>query len=112
MSSELGLKGVNENAKITYTVKELLSEIHDDVKTINQKLDAKADRAELIALESTLNREINELRTQVEQLKNSGSATDAVDRYKRWFWPMVGSIAASMLATVLNIYLRITNPTH
>lgn len=37
---------------VTYTVKELLAQIHDDVTIMSTKLDSKADKADLVHLDA------------------------------------------------------------
>lgn len=98
------IRGVQEGAKVTYTVKELLSEIRDDVKAITKTLEQKIDRSELTDLrthfDETMARMQNkidsDIETRIKRIEQGASDTEAVQRYKRFFWPLVVTASSSL----------------
>lgn len=94
----------DEMASITYTVKELLSDIRGSLGRLEGKLDAKADRSEVADLIRRVDQESNRI-TVIETHINTKSEVDEKNEEKNWrwhqfIWPMIASIALIVLGLV------------
>lgn len=87
---------VNGSTVVRYTVKELLQEIRDDVKSMSAKLDTKADRSELITLTERTDQQDRRLDQQERRLdaldekerQDAKAIKDQTDM-RRWRVPLV-----------------------
>lgn len=87
----------DDMASITYTVKELLSDIRGSLGRLEGKLDAKADRSEVAELIHRVDMESNRI-TAIESHITTRTKIDAeAKEWHRWIWPMVATVALIIL---------------
>jgi hypothetical protein len=87
-----------EIASITYTVKELLSDIRGSLGRLEGKLDTKADRTEVVELIHRIEVESSRI-TAVETHVNAQKIVVAETKeWHRFIWPFVTSLALVALA--------------
>lgn len=105
-----------DNGKVTYSVKELLNEIRDDIRRIDEKLDRKAEAATLTAIISRIEivasqgeearRERDEMRKQLQNLRQESISQAAVDKYKKALWGTFGLAGIGLAWNILQGFLR------
>jgi hypothetical protein len=98
---------VADDNTVSYSVKELLAEIRDEMRRMLGLVEQKADRSEIATLHSRINTEagrIDRIETHVEQEKRLKEEKDkAADRQtarRTWFWPTVASLLLVALTLV------------
>lgn len=97
----------DDMASITYTVKELLSDIRGSLGRLEGKLDAKADRSEVAELIRRVDTESNRI-TAIETLITTQEKADVkTTEWKRFIWPTVLSIVVIVITL-----LAWLNPVH
>lgn len=94
----------DDMASITYTVKELLSDIRGSLGRLEGKLDAKADRSEVAELIRRVDSESNRI-TAIETHIATKSDVDEKnnEKHRRWHefvWPMLASAALIVLGLI------------
>lgn len=96
-----------DSSVVGYTTKELFEEIKRSIEKLHEKIDAKANRAELLELA----RELDELRTQLTELQRLINELEAgrhvevrtqaaMQEWKRWSIPVVLTIALLVVAVI------------
>lgn len=93
----------DDMASITYTVKELLSDIRGSLGRLEGKLDAKADRTEVNDLIRRVESESNRI-TAIETLITTQEKVEGKNaEWKRFVWPTIISIV--VIAITLSAWL-------
>lgn len=92
---------------VSYTVKELFEDIKRELENLNIKLDAKADRVELLEL----SREVADIRTQFVALQSAitevetasaihNESSKAQEELQRWAIPTLLSLALLVIGVL------------
>jgi hypothetical protein len=90
----------DDMASITYTVKELLSDIRGSLGRLEGKLDAKADRSEVIDLIHRIEEESRRITTIETHITTQKQISDDTREWHRFVWPCIASIALVALAVL------------
>lgn len=85
-----------DEPNVSYSIKEIFEDIKNRLIHIEIKLDAKADREELTALEK-----------RVIVLETSQITDDAVSKYRKWLIGAVVAIAVTLLGGIANLFISI-----
>jgi hypothetical protein len=116
--------GPDDDATVSYTVKELLTDLKGSVDKLHGKLDTKADRLQVDALDLQVKentKDIIELRqrqhdhdnwraaTEVEQARQREAAEKASERKIEWWKWLLGAVASALLILIgaLQLYKMI-----
>lgn len=87
-----------EVASITYSVKELLSDIRGSLGRLEGKLDAKADRSEVAELIRRVDSESNRI-TAIETHINTQTKIDGETKeWKRFIYPTILSVVVVVIS--------------
>lgn len=94
----------DDMASITYSVKELLSDIRGSLGRLEGKLDAKADRSEVAELIRRVDAESNRI-TAIETHINTQSKADVeAKEWKRFVWPTFLSVIVVAISLLSWLY--------
>jgi len=88
----------DDMASITYTVKELLSDIRGSLGRLEGKLDAKADRSEVLELMRRIEHESDRIDVVEGHIKVQREVTAENKEWHRFVWPFLASVALITLA--------------
>jgi hypothetical protein len=110
----------NKATIVTFTVKELLTEIRQDVKDMRLELGKKADASELLALKLQFDlfdksmmqvREqaamVPSLQQKVDALTGKITTEDAVSSYRRWLQRGAWGVVLTLFVTTVNLVSRL-----
>lgn len=115
-----GEQDENGEVSVTFTVKELLSEIRIDVKEMRFDLSKKADASEVNMLKLQYEThekslvlikdqvaEIETLKSEVEALKTQQVSAQAVDSYRTWLKRAAWGTVLTMFIAGINLVTRL-----
>lgn len=102
--------GPDDDAVVSYTVKELLRDIKGSVDQLNGKMDAKADKADVIQLTKIVDTHDDRLggvETRVTVLETQRDVNEKVDtqQVEWWKWLVPTLIALAVLIVSILGYL-------
>jgi hypothetical protein len=86
---------VSPDSTVSYTVKELLDEQTGLLRRIDHKVDQKADKADLVAIE----RRLDGHSTRIQSLEDHRDEVEIIRRFRRRAWAIFGS--ASGVAAII-----------
>lgn len=86
-----------EVASITYSVKELLSDIRGSLGRLEGKLDAKADRSEVNELIRRVDAESNRITAIETHINTKIKAEDEIKDWKRFVYPTVLTVVVIVI---------------
>lgn len=87
----------DDMASITYSVKELLSDIRGSLGRLEGKLDAKADRTEVTELIRRVEAESNRITVIEAHISTQKEAEVKTTEWKRFIWPTVLSVVVIVI---------------
>lgn len=87
----------DDMASITYTVKELLSDIRGSLGRLEGKLDAKADRSEVAELIRRVDAESNRITVIETHITTQTKVEAETKEWHRFIWPMIATVALVVL---------------
>lgn len=88
----------DDMASITYTVKELLSDIRGSLGRLEGKLDSKADRSEVVELIGRIE-QVNHRTTVIEtHISTQKQVVAETKEWHKFIWPFLTSMALVALA--------------
>jgi hypothetical protein len=90
----------DEMASITYTVKELLSDIRGSLGRLEGKLDAKADRSEVTELIHRIEEESRRITAVEAHITTQQKVSDETKEWHKFVWPMIASVALIALGLI------------
>jgi hypothetical protein len=90
---------VGEQSTVSYTVKELLDGHTTILRSIDSKLDGKADKADVLEVENRLAQHVAADQIRLSALEDHRLAVEAARHFRNRAWAIVASIAG-ILAVV------------
>jgi hypothetical protein len=113
----------DDDPKIEYSIKDILGEMKAQLNNIDEKLDTKANAAELRALEGkvvTLEGRVESLSIarqndkadntrrdeQLNKLEKQATAHEAVAKYKKWIVPIAVTAGTALIGDVIFLITR------
>jgi hypothetical protein len=88
----------DDMASITYTVKELLNDIRGSLGRLEGKLDAKADRSEVVELIHRIEEESRRITTIETHIGAQQKIEDQTKEWHKFVWPLIASAVLVGLA--------------
>lgn len=90
-----------EASGVRFTVKELLLEMRDDLKSLSTKLDAKADKSEVVTLISRI--EVMEFKVREAEVREAQREQDSKETtdHRRWFLPLLIGCTSTVVSPFL-----------
>jgi len=106
--------GPDDDAVVSYTVKELLRDIKGSVDQLNGKMDAKADKSDVVQLTKVVDNHderIGGVETRVTVLETQRDVTEKTDtQHGGWLkWAVTTLIALAVLVVSILGYLATTH---
>lgn len=94
----------DDMASITYSVKELLSDIRGSLGRLEGKLDAKADRTEVAELIRRVDTESNRITAIETHIATKSDADERNTEWKRFVWPTLLSVVVVAVSVLSWLY--------
>ena len=97
---------LRENAVVSYTVKEILDEQTGLLRTIDSKVDTKADKADLIPLLSRLDNHHERIVVLEDERKSDRTAQAVKSRFRRNVWLAVSAVCVPLATALIIVFVH------